>query len=384
MSELSIYRHAPSVFASDSLSFPRAMATVLNPILAAYWTPRWPRPPKPSTATVSPGSRTAVAESIERRNPGAHQRRGISRGQLPGHARQRFLARNRVIRIAAIGSDARDVSGSLAGEEIPLAAIVAIAAITSIPAQTHAFAALSIPTTPGPTASTTVPTTSCPGTRGYAIPGKQPVFRNGIAVADTARLNFDPYHPRSGLGYGPLHNLKCDPLRGRPACRIPGIVFLLLPITARPSLSDWVKMASKNPHENSRFHCCSLALCPPAPVQAGAQKLATRRLPRLSASTSIPRAARGVEVTRADAPNGADRFYNMVKAKYLDGAGFFASSPASWRSSALAGRSRSHESLGCADSGRSRESEQCPGRDDFRANLRAQQPEHPIVYQLRR
>jgi peptidyl-prolyl cis-trans isomerase A (cyclophilin A) len=30
-----------------------------------------------------------------------------------------------------------------------------------------------------------------------------------------------------------------------------------------------------------------------------------------------------IEVTRADAPGGADRFYNLVKAKYLDGARFF-------------------------------------------------------------
>ena len=30
-----------------------------------------------------------------------------------------------------------------------------------------------------------------------------------------------------------------------------------------------------------------------------------------------------IEVTRADAPFGADRFYNLVKAKYFDGARFF-------------------------------------------------------------
>lgn len=30
-----------------------------------------------------------------------------------------------------------------------------------------------------------------------------------------------------------------------------------------------------------------------------------------------------IEVTRADAPMGADRFYNMVRARYLDGARFF-------------------------------------------------------------
>jgi peptidyl-prolyl cis-trans isomerase A (cyclophilin A) len=30
-----------------------------------------------------------------------------------------------------------------------------------------------------------------------------------------------------------------------------------------------------------------------------------------------------VEITRAQAPNGADRFYNLVKAKYFDGARFY-------------------------------------------------------------
>src|SRR5260370_899653 len=31
------------------------MPTVGKPILAAYWKPRWPSPPRPSTATTSPG-----------------------------------------------------------------------------------------------------------------------------------------------------------------------------------------------------------------------------------------------------------------------------------------------------------------------------------------
>jgi peptidyl-prolyl cis-trans isomerase A (cyclophilin A) len=37
-----------------------------------------------------------------------------------------------------------------------------------------------------------------------------------------------------------------------------------------------------------------------------------------------------VEVTRALAPNGADRFYNLVKAKYFDGARFFRWYRGSW------------------------------------------------------
>ena len=52
---LSIAWCAPSSRDSASLSFPRAIATVSKPIFAANWTPRWPRPPTPSTATRSPG-----------------------------------------------------------------------------------------------------------------------------------------------------------------------------------------------------------------------------------------------------------------------------------------------------------------------------------------
>jgi peptidyl-prolyl cis-trans isomerase A (cyclophilin A) len=42
---------------------------------------------------------------------------------------------------------------------------------------------------------------------------------------------------------------------------------------------------------------------------------------RVNLDTS--RGAVVIEVTRADAPMGADRFYNLVKAKYFDGARFF-------------------------------------------------------------
>lgn len=57
---------------------------------------------------------------------------------------------------------------------------------------------------------------------------------------------------------------------------------------------------------------------------AGAQKPANETAPatfRVDMETS--RGPVVIEVTRADAPNGADRFYNLVKAKYFDGARFF-------------------------------------------------------------
>ena len=50
------YRWAPSFRAKASLSWPLPMATVRKPILLANWTPRWPRPPRPCTATRSPAT----------------------------------------------------------------------------------------------------------------------------------------------------------------------------------------------------------------------------------------------------------------------------------------------------------------------------------------
>jgi cyclophilin family peptidyl-prolyl cis-trans isomerase len=59
-------------------------------------------------------------------------------------------------------------------------------------------------------------------------------------------------------------------------------------------------------------------------VSASAQKPANQTAPatfRVTFDTS--RGPVVIEVTRADAPIGADRFYNLVKANYFDGARFF-------------------------------------------------------------
>ncbi|HWF10985.1 MAG TPA: peptidylprolyl isomerase [Bryobacteraceae bacterium] len=57
---------------------------------------------------------------------------------------------------------------------------------------------------------------------------------------------------------------------------------------------------------------------------AGGQKITNETAPatfRVNMDTSKGPVV--IEVTRADAPLGADRFYNLVKAKYFDGARFF-------------------------------------------------------------
>ena len=50
-----------------------------------------------------------------------------------------------------------------------------------------------------PTASIT-PTTSCPGTRGYVIPGQWPSLVSDVAVADAAGLDLDPHGAGPGVG----------------------------------------------------------------------------------------------------------------------------------------------------------------------------------------
>ena len=61
-----------------------------------------------------------------------------------------------------------------------------------------------------------------------------------------------------------------------------------------------------------------------AACSAGAQKPTNEKAPdvfRVDFDTS--KGPFVIEVTRSDAPIGADRFYNLVKAKYFDGARFF-------------------------------------------------------------
>lgn len=68
----------------------------------------------------------------------------------------------------------------------------------------------------------------------------------------------------------------------------------------------------------------SVALFVGAFTACGQQKITNETAPatyRVNVDTSKGPVV--IEVTRADAPVGADRFYNLVKAKYFDGARFF-------------------------------------------------------------
>ena len=87
---LSMYPAAPSRRACGSLSLPRAMPIVWKPILAAYCTPRWPSPPRPSTATTSPGRAPLWRSALKVVRP-AHIRGAASTGSRPAGIRATAL-----------------------------------------------------------------------------------------------------------------------------------------------------------------------------------------------------------------------------------------------------------------------------------------------------
>src|SRR5258707_4435528 len=67
------------------------MATVWKPISAAYWTPRWPSPPSPSTATTSPGRAPLLRRALNVVRP-AHIRGAASTGGRSAGIRPTALA----------------------------------------------------------------------------------------------------------------------------------------------------------------------------------------------------------------------------------------------------------------------------------------------------
>ena len=95
----------------------------------------------PCTATVSPGPRAAVAERVVGRDAGAEQRPRVGGVELLGDARGGDARHDRVLGVAAVEADAGDLR-LLAVDEEPLAARVALEAVTAVPADADAVAHL--------------------------------------------------------------------------------------------------------------------------------------------------------------------------------------------------------------------------------------------------
>src|SRR5437764_8246864 len=84
-------------------------------------------------------SGAAVAERVERRDAGAEQRRAFDRRQIFRHMRQGLSRCGHVFRVTAIVGNSSREQSYLAGEEITAPAVVAIAAMSTVPADAYSL-----------------------------------------------------------------------------------------------------------------------------------------------------------------------------------------------------------------------------------------------------
>src|SRR5262245_38807237 len=149
----------------------------------------------------------AVAQRVEGRHAGAHQRRGVRRGQLRGHPCEGRRGGDQEVGVAAVERDAGQLRAGLAGEEVAATAVVAGEAVPGVPTDADALAGLPPPRdvlTHGVYhADHLVPRDAREGDAGpVALLGKD------VAVADSAGLNLDPHGPWSRVGDRALDELE--------------------------------------------------------------------------------------------------------------------------------------------------------------------------------
>src|SRR5262249_43557871 len=149
----------------------------------------------------------AVAQRVEGRHAGAHQRRGVWRGQLRGHPCEGRRGGDQVVGVAAVERDAGHLRAGLAGEEVAAAAVVAGEAVPGVPPDADALAGLptlrDVLTHGVDRADHLVPRDAREGDAGPVA-----LLGHRVAVADAAGLNPDPHGPWSRVGDRALDELE--------------------------------------------------------------------------------------------------------------------------------------------------------------------------------
>ena len=80
------------------------------------------------------GPRSAVAQGVEGGDPGAHQRAGLDRRERLGNQREGPGRSDHVVSVAAVVRDPGYLGGDLARHEVTATAGIAVAAVSSVPA----------------------------------------------------------------------------------------------------------------------------------------------------------------------------------------------------------------------------------------------------------
>ena len=161
--------------------------------------------PEPEHCDELPGPGAAIPQGIEGGEAGAHQRSRLAVREIGRYQGQRAGGGDHELRVAPVEREARDLA-SHAGEELAAAAVVAISAIAPVPPDARPLALR--PSGDAAAHRIDDPRHLMTGTPGVLDPGKASLFDERIAVADAARLDFDPDRSRARLRDRPFHNLN--------------------------------------------------------------------------------------------------------------------------------------------------------------------------------
>jgi hypothetical protein len=146
-----------------------------------------------------------VAQGIVSSDAGAEQRPSVHSIESRRHGGDGFVPRQHVLLIAAIASDAGDLFVR-AGDEISAAAGFAYEAMASMPAYSDAIAFLPL----GDAGSEFINDASdfVAGNAGELNPGENAFLGRGVAMTDTAGLDFNAYFAGTGLRYVAFDEFK--------------------------------------------------------------------------------------------------------------------------------------------------------------------------------
>jgi hypothetical protein len=147
----------------------------------------------------------AVAQGIECGDARTQKGGGLDKRQVGRHERNPAGGRNQILGVAAVEGHTSDLSAD-ARKKVAPAAVVAVAAMAGVPADSDLLARLP---------SQDISTNRIDHARdfmawntGILNTRKMSLFRERVTVADPARVHLDSHRSRSGLWYWPLDNFK--------------------------------------------------------------------------------------------------------------------------------------------------------------------------------
>src|SRR5262249_38934601 len=149
--------------------------------------------------------RAVMTESIECRDSSTHQRRGLGDVERFGHASQCFDRGDHEFLIAPVVANSANLH-ICAVDEITSSARQASSVLAAVPADADPFAFLPILYTRSDFIDHADYFVS--GNARIRHPGKQTVFRDHIAMADSTRLNANPHMSRSWLRNLTFHEFE--------------------------------------------------------------------------------------------------------------------------------------------------------------------------------